>query len=168
MDLAEVHAEGSGEVGIAPKDSSRRQVVQDIQGALSANTMSTAQAAKTRGRSGWVGSNSFGKLGRLGLSVLKFLQYNKQRHLTTTQRHALTFHQHMITHIPPRRVSVVGVPHQPVIVYSDAEYAPGSGLLPRLGWVVFPADNGQPVGHTLLLPQEIWETWTHREQHISR
>ena len=94
------------------------------------------------------------------------LQYNKQRHLTTTQRHALTFHQHMITHIPPRRVSVVGVPHQPVIVYSDAEYAPGSGLLPRLGWVVFPADNGQPVGHTLLLPQETWETWTHREQHI--
>ena len=26
--------------------------------------------------------------------------------------------------------------------------------------------GGQPVGHTLLLPSAIWETWTHREQYI--
>ena len=47
LDLAEVHAEGSGEVCIAPKNASRRQVVQDIDCALRSNRMSTAQAAKT-------------------------------------------------------------------------------------------------------------------------
>ena len=112
-------------------------MVQDIQDALVANNMSTAHAAKTRGRSGWVGSNSFGKLGRLGLGVLKHLQYNRQHQLTTTQRATLTFHQYMVAHIPPRRISVTDEPQKPVIVYSDAAYTPGSDKLPRLGWVVF-------------------------------
>ena len=35
------------------------------------------QAAKTRGKSTWAGTNSFGKLGRLGLAVLKYLQYHR-------------------------------------------------------------------------------------------
>ena len=56
VDLMEVHAHGTGEVEVAPKDSSRRQVAEDIARALASGHMSTAQAAKTRGRSTWVGT----------------------------------------------------------------------------------------------------------------
>ena len=113
-----------------------------------------------------MGCNVFGKLGRLGLAVLKHLQYNKQRHLTTRQRDTLLFHKQVITTVPPRRISVTRKPRRPVIVYSDAEYTPFSGKPPRLGWVVFPTDGGQPVGHSMDLPPAIWATWTEREQYI--
>ena len=138
VDLGDVHPEGSGEACVAPKDGSRRQVALDISDALAANHMSTAQAAKTLGRSTWVGTNSFGKLGRLGLAVLKHLQYHRQRMLTEPQRRSLRFHQDMIMAIPPKRVSVTQKPETTVLVYSDAEYTPGSERRPRLGWVIFP------------------------------
>ena len=51
--------------------------------------MTKAQAAKTRGKSTWVVTISFWQLGRLGLSVLKFLQYNKQHRLAEAQRRSL-------------------------------------------------------------------------------
>ena len=166
VDMAEVHPDGSGEACIAPKDSSRRQVYLDITEALAADSMSTAQAAKTRGRSSWVGTNSFGKLGRLGLSVLKWLQYHRQHKLTSAQRRSLQFHAHIIMAIPPRRISVTRPPEKPVLIYSDAEYTPGSDQLPRLGWVVFPGGDARPVGQTLLLPMQVWKTWSQREQQI--
>ena len=141
------------------EDSSRRQVALDIAQALAHGSMTTAQTAKTRGRSTWVGTNSFGKLGRLGLSVLKFLQYHKQRQLTPAQRRSLRFHEHVIMSIPPKRVPVTSKPQAPVIMYSDAEYEPESERLPRLGWVLFPGGGQQPLGHTMVLPQKIWATW---------
>ena len=54
VDLMDVHPEGSGEVCVAPKDSSRRQVALDIAQALAHGNMTTAQAAKTVGAAlGW-------------------------------------------------------------------------------------------------------------------
>ena len=65
LDLSEVAAEGL--VTIIPKEATRRQVVSDIQQALETGRMTPGQAAKLRGRSQWVGTLSFGRLGRLGL-----------------------------------------------------------------------------------------------------
>ena len=166
VDLMDVNPQGTGEACIAPKDSSRRQVAMDITQALADGNMSTAQAAKTRGRSTWVGTNSFGKLGRLGLSVLKHLQYHRQRHLSLTQRRSLQFHRHVIMIIPPKRMRITTRPEDPAIMYSDAEYEPESGRLPKLGWVLFPGRGQRPIGQAMELPEKIWATWGHRKQQI--
>ena len=47
--------------------------------------------SKTRGRSNWVGTKSFGRLGRPGLEVLKHLQYHRAGSLSNLQRNALRF-----------------------------------------------------------------------------
>ena len=88
-----------------------------------------------------MGANSFVRLGRRSLSVLKCLQYHKQAALSTPQRRALAFHKHIIMCIPPKMGSATQRPKQPAILYSDAEYEPDSGLLPKLGWVLFPASG---------------------------
>ena len=75
IDLHDVNPHGDGYVHVMPKDASRRQVGMDIDGALQHHHITMAQAAKARGRSGWVGAKSIGRLGRLGLSVLKHLQH---------------------------------------------------------------------------------------------
>ena len=160
VDLQDVNPHGNGFVYVMPKDASRRQVSIDIHEALLANHMSMAQAAKTRGRSGWVGTNSFGTLGRLGLSVLKFLQYNKQLALTSPQRRSLAFHKHMVMHMPPRSVSATERPSKPELLYSDTEYEPDSGLMPKLGWVLVLANGDTPIGHAMALPQSIWLSWS--------
>ena len=54
------------EVIIAPHGASRRQVRDDIATALSTGSMTSAQDSKTRGSSGWVATNSFGRIGHLG------------------------------------------------------------------------------------------------------
>ena len=125
-----------------------------------------AQAAKTRGRSGWVGTNAFGKLGRLGLATLKHLQYHHQRILTPQQRRALLFHDRVIMNVPPKQVSATSVPQRAVLIYSDAEYTPESGDKPKLGWVLIPPDGSTPIGHAMELPDAMWKTWSHRHQHI--
>ena len=49
------------------------------------------------------------------------------------------------------------------MVYSDAEYTPGS--CPRLGWVVLPK-KGTPVARTLLLDPLVVSLWKPRSQQI--
>ena len=52
------------------------------------------------------------------------------------------------------------------MIYSDAEFEPGSGKLPKLGWVLFPTDGGQAIGHAMVLPTQVWETWSPRKHQI--
>ena len=155
VDVQDVSPDGDGFVYIMPKDSSRRQVALDIEAALCDGRMSTAQAAKTSGRSSWVATNAFGRIGRLGMAVLKFLQYHRTHHLTHAHRRALAFHAHIVTSVPPKQVSATRSPARPILLYSDAEYEPDSGRRPQLGWVPFPPHGGTPIGHAMLLPQAV-------------
>ena len=91
LDLADVATEGT--VTVIPKEATRRQVVNDIQRALADSRMTPGQAAKLRGRSQWVGTLSFGRLGRLGLAVLKAIQYgHRSANLGEEEKAALEFH----------------------------------------------------------------------------
>ena len=72
----------------------------------------------------------------------------------------------MIMSVPPKQVSAASVPQQAVIIYSDAEYEPDSGMKPKLGWVLIPPDGSAPIGHAMELPEAIWKTWSHRHQQI--
>ena len=72
----------------------------------------------------------------------------------------------MIMSVPPKQVSATSVPQQAVIIYSDAEYEPDSGMKPKLGWVLIPPDGSTPIGHAMELPEAIWKTWSHRKQQI--
>ena len=169
-----------GQVVIAPREASRRQVREDIALALSTGTMTSGQASKTRGKSGWVATNSFGRIGRLGTSVLKELQYRPAGPLTLSQRHILKFHQDLIMQVPSRHIQVVKRhSRRHVVVYSDAEYAPGSGQQPRLGWVIFEGrqvphhyahhphhNTPKPIGQSMDLPPYVTDTWGQRHQQI--
>ena len=78
-------------VYIIPGEASRQQVIVDLSRAVGAGIMTEAQATKTRGRSNWVGTNSFGRLGLRGLAVHKHLQYHGAGSLSNLQRNALRF-----------------------------------------------------------------------------
>ena len=76
-------------VHIIREEASRQQVIVDLQRALGAGIMTQAQAAKTRERSNWVETHSFGRLGRVVLAVLKNLQHHGAGSLSNLQRNAL-------------------------------------------------------------------------------
>ena len=50
-------------------------------------------AAKVRGMSNWAGSNSYGRVGRIGLSVLKAIQYGGSPQLSLDQVAGLKLHR---------------------------------------------------------------------------
>ena len=114
IDVQGVCQQGDGDVYIMPRDNSRRPVCLDIDAALDHSHMSRSQAAKTRGRSGWVGTNSFGKLGRLGMATLKQLQYHRRQVLAAPQRRSLLFHRYIITNIPPRTIAAMATLTAPI------------------------------------------------------
>ena len=120
----------------------------DLDAAIKSGSMLPYQASETRGRSGWVASNSFGRIGRIGSSVLKHLQYQHQLtgRLTQEQVASLRFHRLVIERVPPRQLQILHRRRQVVTIYSDAEFEPGSGRPPRLGWVLFHVHGGQPIG----------------------
>ena len=68
-DLSSITSDGS--VTITPREASRRHVRNDIETAISTGVFTSVQASRTRGRCGWVATNSFGRIGRLGTAVLK-------------------------------------------------------------------------------------------------
>ena len=51
-------------------------------------------------------------------------------------------------------------------MYSDAEYEPEAGRLPKLGWVLFAGQGQPPLGQAMVLPKQIWRTWANRKQQI--
>ena len=93
-DLSSITVDGG--VTITPREASRRQVRNDIEAALLSGVFNSAQASKTRGRSGWVATNSFGRIGRLGTAVLKELQYLHRGPLIPRHKQALAFHRDLI------------------------------------------------------------------------
>ena len=152
-------------VTISPKEQSRAEVADVIDEAIVSGYLPPGKAAKVRGKSGWVGSNSFGKLGRLGLAVLKEIQYGPEARLDEVQKGKLDFHKRVVQEMPPRVVRVSGEQRARGILYTDAEYEPGAGRPPRLGWVFFPP-RGTPIGQTLLLDSLFVDTWLPRKQQI--
>ena len=95
------------EVIIAPRGASRRQVRDDIATAFSTGSMTSAQDSKARGSSGWVATNSFGRIGHLGsgdilrrevrvrlgaaaapgMGTFQVTKYRTTSHITTTTTH---------------------------------------------------------------------------------
>ena len=94
------------------------------------------------------------------------MQYHRQVPLLQKHRRALAFHAHVIMQVPPKQAAVTRKPERQLVIYSDAEFEPESGRRPQLGWVLFPTDDSRPLGQAMVLPQEIWDTWTHRHQQI--
>ena len=157
----------AGVVFIKPKDISRQAVVLDLQEALATGHMTAGQASKTRGRSNWVATNAFGKVGRLGTSVLRDIQYHPLpgNRLSLVQLSHLHFHLQVIERVRGRALDIIGIRDAPWVVYSDAEFTPGQ--VPRIGGIVFPPGADQtPIGLTSLIPEGQQATWRQRRHQI--
>ena len=87
-----------GIVVIRPEDTSKEQVIADIAAAEELKYMTSGQASKTRGRSNWIASNTFGRIGRLGVQILKELQYGPRSSSTLSlpQLQQLRFHAEVL------------------------------------------------------------------------
>ena len=64
---------------MAPRESTRAQLLANIDEAINTQQLTRAQAAKVRGRAKWLASNCYGRIGRVGMTVLKELQYATRR-----------------------------------------------------------------------------------------
>ena len=129
-------------VYIILREASRQQVIVDP------NVHSQAQAAKTRGRSSWVGTSSFGCLGRPGLrssNTCNTEQLAACRTYSETHRDFIK----VTASMPPRKTDVGHAPETPLVIYPNAEYESSSGRQPRVGWVLFRMENQPPLGRPL-------------------
>ena len=118
---------------VKPRDHSRTTVIEDLRQAIADKLLTSAQASKIRGRSNWVATNTFGKICRLGVSVLRAIQYAPRTSAGLTERQCghLEFHLQVIQRAWGRRIDLYGERDKPVVVYTDAEYTPC--CQPRLG-----------------------------------
>ena len=159
--------DGDSQLVIAPREATRAQVLSDLGLAVQDRSLTPAAAAKLRGRCGWLASNSFGRLGRLGSAVLKHLQYDRRSsaRLTDSQVRALQFHRAVVAQVPPRQMATCpSSPRAPVVLYTDAEYTPGAQ--PRIGLVLFRDPPERPQGATFVLPEIVTDRWLPRKQQI--
>ena len=151
-------------VVIAPKEATRTQVMEDLSLAICTCKLTSAQAAKVRGRSGWLASNSFGRIGRLGQAVLKKVQYVKNYIFTDQDAHALRFHREVASRVPPRSIPLNSKPCRPLVLYTDAMFT--EGFLPKLGILLFRDPPLVPIGLAMVLPLSLVSTWRPRKQQI--
>ena len=151
-------------VVVAPKDGTRRKLVNDIQEAIDTRTLTPARAGKLRGQSGWLASNSFGRIGRLGQAVLKQVQYGNRHVLDEDAVVALRFHLTIILTVPPRTIQLRAEPVRPLILYTDAEFTEHN--LPNIGILLFRDPPMVPRGFAMELPGALVATWSERRQQI--
>ena len=152
-------------VVVAPRQSTRQKLCTDLQDVLNTRRLQPAHAGKLRGQSGWLASNSFGRVGRLGQAVLKRIQYDKQHRFNEHDTRALAFHMHVIMHVPPRSVPLKSAPIRPLVMYTDAEFT--EGQLPKIGIVLFRDPPLKRFGFASEVPGSLVATWTDRRQQIS-
>ena len=153
-------------VVVKPRDHSRITVIENLRQAVEARRFSPGQASKVRGRTNWVATNTFGKIGRLGISVLKAIQYAPGAHsqLTQDQCDHLSFHLEVVQRVRGRRVDLRGEREVPVVAYTDAEFTPHRA--PRLGGVVFSPRHSRPLAFTTLVSEDHMAGWKQRTQQI--
>ena len=155
---------GQTAVVIAPRQGTRQKLCTELQEVLNTRTLHPAQAGKLRGQSGWLASNSFGRVGRLGQAVLKRCQYGKHHKLDEHDAKALEFHMLVIQHVPPRLIPLQCAP------YTSA------GPLHRRGvyrgsaspsWhAAFSRHSSQAHGFAMEVPGAMVATWATRKQQI--
>jgi len=154
-------------ITFAPVSHTVHTIVEAAGAAVSNDAMPPGDASKLRGQIGWSASNSFGRCGRLATLALKDRHYESVCHMTDRLREALTFAAVMAKNLPPRAVGISrSSPRKLVIGYSDAEYKPGSGIPPRLGWAFFHPDLSLPIARTCLLDDSTVDSWKPRSQQI--
>ncbi|CAK0890139.1 unnamed protein product [Prorocentrum cordatum] len=124
-------ASEEGGLVISPKDMSRRQVLEDLAVPIQSHWAQPAQAAKTRGRSNWVSSNSHGRIGRLGVAVLKHIQCSLESPLASEQLDALSDSSQPVVQVIIQAAHVLWVRCRPA---PRGAGAPCLGLR-RRGWL---------------------------------
>ena len=150
---------------VEPKETTRRALVEVLLEAATTRKLAPATASKYRGKSTWIGSHLMGRVGRVGQAALKQQQYGDQSTLDEAACRQVQHHACVLAEAPPRTIKVLGRTRRPLLLYTDAEYTPGSGLMPRLGWVLLGMEC-TPVGQTLLLEETTVDEWQARDQQI--
>ena len=117
------------------KEFMREDLIGSIRAIRASGSLTSGQASKLRGGLGWSSSGTFGRCGRLGLSVLAERQYRDGSVSSLQGKHlrTLDFLEEMLAVVPPKRVRVLGAQGAPVLVYSDAFFQPYSDPEPLTG-----------------------------------
>lgn len=164
MNLAEVTS--TGFFYIQPKSAAVAQVQASCARALAEGTLSTSQASKLRGQTTWTASLTVGKLGRMGIQVLKEHQSGERLALTDADRIGLSFLSRLVAALPPKCIQVVLPPPPPAVLYTDASFEPESHSLPRGGWVLF-QHGAQGAGRAIEIPEAVVASWKDRATQIT-
>ena len=163
-----------GVITLSPK----RECVEGIQieasARLSAKSCTSGQASKLRGKCGWVGANSFAKIGRIGLAALKQRQYwETKKGISEGSRleDALKLLRDFLPIVPPRNIGLWKENLPPVVVYSDAAWPSDRDgeklrVIPRIGWVIF-VPGSKPVGFSFVVNNSITDHLRDRVQQIT-
>ena len=163
-----------GIIAMNPKQECIDSIVGEATERLQEARCTSTQASKIRGKCGWVGSNSFAKIGRIGLAALKQRQYwDKSSAITEGGQlyDALVLLRDFFPVIPPRTIDLLKVQSPPIVVYSDAAWPSDEDgekkkVIPRIGWVIFQPGK-RPVGYSFVVNESITSHLIQREQQIT-
>ena len=143
----------------------RASVADELETAAQQGQLEPHRASKLMGKTGWLATNSSGRLGRLGTAVLKSVQYRQNADLSECDCFALRAHASIVRTVPPRVVDLIPSDRPRATIYTDASWEPESEVPPRLGWVIF-IRGERPLAGTMVIPPELVTTWKPRTQQI--
>ena len=117
---------------VTPKPSRVSNLCSLIDGILTANTLTSGQAASVIGKFGFLCSTLYGKVGRCATHALRARQYSTSPDTTLTPalQTSLRLIQSFATQCPPREVRL-GWSAPPAVLYTDASDVPDR--TPRYG-----------------------------------
>ena len=151
-------------IEIQPKSATRATIQQAIGRAVE-DKLTAGTAAKLRGQCSWAAQNSLGRCGRIGLHVLKLVQYDKVPGDHQTVIDGLQLLSAIHKWLPRREIQLGCRWSRPIIIYSDASYEPEHKRPCRLGWVIF-IPGEVAIGRSMTLPDTVMATWLPRTQQI--
>ena len=160
----------SSKMTVCPKPRRLYNTALIIVQAINEDRLTPTQAAKLFGKLDFLNTTFFGRVGRLGLALLKGRQYahctDGRWHLGSRLREALLWCLELLLLAPPRELSVQSQSQRPCILYTDGSSDPGRSPMHYVGAVLFDPLLPHPIYTHCSVPEEVVSAWLPSGQQI--
>ncbi|CAE7557407.1 Dnmt3b [Symbiodinium sp. CCMP2456] len=165
LDLSAVQSQA--EMRVCLKEGLAEDLSSEIRRILECDSLSSAEAAKLRGRLGWASCSMYGRCGRGGQAPLVQRQYaSEPPALTAALRRSLEFYLSLLQLVQPRVIHLASLCRRPVVIYTDASWEPKCMQRPGLGYVLMHPDFSQCLGGASSVTEEILAVLSDRQTQI--
>lgn len=163
-DFTDTHSERF--VHVRPKPGRPKKLIKTLEKIVQKNCLPPSQAASVRGKLQFLLSSAYGRVGRAALQCFVDRQYYDHRNeLTDELRAAIEFFLQLLPQLPDRKIPIDKTSEPPLLVWSDASYEGGKGIL---GWVVFDPRSQEFFHSSYECPQSLLDEFIVKKTYIGQ